>query len=75
MEVSAECRWGRCSNSTEHVVAHPILGMVEVCRDCMERWEQEGECIADVVLVEETETALVRVLDSRRWELAVAARK
>jgi hypothetical protein len=62
MEVSATCRWGRCHRETEHLVTHPIIGLVEVCGVCLDRFDLGGDVVADF---EGGENPKVLVLNER----------
>jgi hypothetical protein len=64
MEVSTTCKWGRCHGETKHLVAHPIMGLVEVCSDCLDGWELGEDCLGDV---EGGDDATVTVLDERKF--------
>ncbi len=64
MEVSATCRWGGCDGETEHLVTHPIMGLVEVCSGCLDSWELGRDAVGDVVGGED---ATVTVLDEQKF--------
>lgn len=72
--LSTSCRWGGCSNSTAHLVRHPILGFVEACESCVEGWELGGDVIADLNPDHEAEQFVVNVLDVDRFEQALAVK-
>lgn len=65
MEVSATCRWGgRCHRETEHLVTHPIIGLVEVCGPCHDHFHLSENVVADV---EGGEDPTITVLDEVRF--------
>jgi len=64
MEVSATCKWGGCHGETEHLVTHPIMGLVEVCSGCLDGWELGEDVVGDV---EGGDNATVTVLDERKF--------
>lgn len=74
LQLSMSCRWGGCSNSTAHLVRHPILGFVEACGSCVEGWELGGDVIADLNPDHEAEQFTVDVLDVDRFEQALAVK-
>ena len=71
MDVSVTCRWGRCQGKTEHLVAHPIIGLVEVCARCHDRFDLVGDVVADVEGGQDaTATVLDEVRFARYFEIA-----
>jgi hypothetical protein len=72
--LSTSCRWGGCSNSTAHLVRHPILGFVEACGSCVEGWELGGDVIADLTPEADGKRFTVDVLDVDRFEQALAVK-